>query len=170
MYINDIGPELRFLLSNPTNAFKPILTAQIRNNIGGFGSVGNEHLRSATNSINNNLIFSLFLIFIIPIVCWVFIVMINEAFLPDSITINNPSSVLLLIVCCGLSMSVVLVGWLIFNNRIGHCIYLHMLGTIFYKFYYEESNTKNADRDDCLSLYLKQLSKEWDYYDQSSKL
>lgn len=168
MYIDDIGPELRFLLSNPTNAFKPLLTAQIRNNIGGFGNVSRDRLKTATRVIQSNLLFSLFLVFIIPIICLVFIVMLNEAFLPDSITIHNPGSILLLIVYCGLLISAVLVGWLIFNNRIGYCIYLHMLGTIFYKFYYNYS--KIEDRDVYLSLCLKQLSKEWDYYDQSGKL
>ena len=168
MYIDDIGPELRFLLSNPTKTFKPILTAQIRNNIGGFGSVSRDKLKTATRVIQSNLLFSLFLVFIIPLICFILILALSTTVLPVIVSIYDPGSILLLIVYCGLLISVVLVGWLIFNNRIGYCIYLHMLGTIFYKFYYNYS--KIEDRDVYLSLCLKQLSKEWDYYDQSSKL
>lgn len=58
--------------------------------------------------------------------------------------------------------------WWIYNNRIGYCIYLHLLGRLLTSLYiHGVTPNKKAV---ILNHYLTCASKEWDYYDQTGEL
>lgn len=168
MYIKTLPSDIMLEWVSPIEYFKDDINYCIYRSIINSGYIKLSDLNLALYSIKVEIITTLLIIILLLPIFTVIMCIFTTVIIPDTFIVDNPSHMFrILLLISGWSIYIQMMWW-VYNNKLGNCIYLHILDTILLSFY--ENREANIDMDTEFNYYITQASKDWDYYDKIRKL
>lgn len=168
MYIKTLPSDIMLEWVSPIEYFKDDIKYCLYKSIVSNGYIKLPNLKHALYSIKIEIITTLLIIILLLPLFTIIMCIFTAVIIPYNFIVTNPSHVFrILVLLNGWGIYIQMMWW-VYNNKLGNCVYLHILGTILLSFY--ENRETCIDMDIEFNYYITQASKEWDYYDKIRKL